>query len=345
MEGVTEFLDALASRLVPACDPAVVRTVFATASSGYAGFRVRDGRRASVITPSGVPFEASVTGGNGRPAAALRYVTEVASGVPFFRPRLTAQRAALDQLTGWLPGDGTSKIAEAELPCFVDTLFPDPAAVPARNRFATWFGIVHRDDVPARLAGLKVYGIMIDGHAALDRLAARWRGFSELSRLVAEAPSLRPYMADLEVHATGDIRCKVYLLSMAGRGPLDALAGGVGAEAAAVDAELGRLGVTVTSWSRVLVCCEPDSGSGARLSVHVPAKSLALGSSDIAALTRALAASHHGDTTEVDALDHAAAQAAGPPWAYTFVGLGLEPGGGVGKLNLYLAPVPATASG
>ncbi len=88
----------MARRLVPGCDREVVRAVFARASAGYTGPRGRDGLRVTAITPSGVPFEASVTGGGDRASAALRYVTETATGMPFFGPRLAAQRAALADL-------------------------------------------------------------------------------------------------------------------------------------------------------------------------------------------------------------------------------------------------------
>jgi hypothetical protein len=339
VEGVAEFVDALASRLVPACDPAVIRAVFEAASTGYAGSRARDGRRASVITPSGVPFEASVTGGNGRSAASLRYVTEVASAAPFFRPRLTAQRAALDRLVGWLP-DGVSSPAQAELSGFVDTLFPDPGAVPARIRFATWFGIVHRPEVPANIAGLKLYGVLFDGRQGVDRLAARWPEFSELSALVADLGSLRPYMADLEVDATGSTRCKLYLLTTAGAAPLEALVKRVGAGAASLEAMLGRFGVAVRGWSRVFICCEADDGKGPAVSVHLPAKALALDPAGMATLARRLAESLHGDTSALDAMEDAARQSA-RRWDHTFAGLGLGPGGSSGKLNVYLAPRPS----
>jgi hypothetical protein len=338
VETVTGFLDELARRLVPACDPAVVRAVFETASSGYQGSRARDGRRASVLTPSGVPFEASVTGGSGRTVAMLRYVTEVASAEPFFRPRLTAQRAALSRLVGWLPDAEVAKRAEAELSCFVDTLFPDPGAVPARIRFATWFGIVHQPEVPSHLASLKLYGILFDGRKGLDRLATRWPGFSDLSDLVADLASLRPYMADLEIDAAGGQRYKLYLLSTVDGTPVDALARRVGADTAVMHAELARVGAAVRRWSRVFICCEAADGSDPGLSVHVPAKALVLDPPGMATLARQLVESRHGDTAAVDALEGAAASGAGGRWDYTVAGIGLARGGGLGKLNVYYAP-------
>ena len=54
------------------------------------------------------------------------------------------------------------------------------------------------------------------------------------------------------------------------------------------------------------------------------------------ALVRTLAARHHGTTAAIDALADAAT-AAGGTWTPTVVGIGLAPGGGLGKLNVYLA--------
>jgi hypothetical protein len=54
------------------------------------------------------------------------------------------------------------------------------------------------------------------------------------------------------------------------------------------------------------------------------------------ALVRVLAARHHGTTRGVDALA-VAAEAAGGPWEASVLGLGLAPGGGIGKVNVYLA--------
>jgi hypothetical protein len=147
MERVPALIDELARQLVPACDRDVIRRVFATASAGHAGTRLRDGRRASTLTPSGVPFEASVTSGAGRPATALRYVTEPGCGMPFFGLRLAAQRRALAELAGWLPEPGRAGVDE--LRTLADVLFPEVAAVPARTRFAVFLGIVHGPEAPA----------------------------------------------------------------------------------------------------------------------------------------------------------------------------------------------------
>jgi hypothetical protein len=90
MDRAAAFLEALRPRLAPGCDAEVVEAVFRRASAGHGAARGRDGRRVSVLTPAGIPFEASVTGDEKGPAPALRYNTETATSMPFFGPRLAA---------------------------------------------------------------------------------------------------------------------------------------------------------------------------------------------------------------------------------------------------------------
>jgi hypothetical protein len=57
--------------------------------------------------------------------------------------------------------------------------------------------------------------------------------------------------------------------------------------------------------------------------------------------------SEHGDPGALAAVDAAVARAGGPTaWTTTVVGVGLSPDGGVGKVNVYLAPAgPGPAPG
>jgi len=367
VDAVPGFLDALAARLVPACDPAVVQAVFARASAGYTGPRGRDGLRVTAIAPSGEPFEASVTGGAGRSSAALRYVTETATGMPFFGPRLAAQRAALDDLVGWLPV--AAREAAGELRAAVDVLFPDPAAVPARRRFATTFGIVHRAEVPDGIAGLKLYGNLRPGDPeavattaaeALARLVGRWPAFARLGDVVGDLAFLEPHFATIEVDAAGRLGHKLYLRARrANAAGLAVAARRVGAELAPVADALRQAGIDETVWRRRYFVCAAvgdsagtgDSagagGGGGRgagrgggaddvgLSVHLSAKALRLDRADMARVARTLV-SRYGDPAGLDALDGAVARAGGAArWATTVVGLGLAPGEGVGKVNVY----------
>lgn len=357
MESVPAFLDDLAGRLVPACDPAVVRAVFARASAGYTGPRGRDGRRVTAITPSGVPFEASVSTGAGRPGGALRYVTETATSMPFFGPRLAAQRAALDELIGWLPA--AAQPAATDLRQAVDVLFPDPGAVPARTRFATTFGVVHRDEVPGGLAGLKLYGNLRADGSALGRLAARWHAFAALRDTVDGLGVVVPHFVTVEVDAGGRRKSKLYLRTQRPTpAALVLLARRVGAEATDAFAALERAGASDAAWGRrFFVCCEasPDTGEEPpELSLHLPAKALALDAAGMARVARALVQDHEGSgaspgggTEPLDALDalHGAAQRAGGSWTTTVVAVGLARGGGIAKVNAYLAPDADAGSG
>ncbi len=353
VESVPAFLDELAARLVPTCDRAVVQGVFARASAGYSGPRGRDGLRVTAITPSGVPFEASVTGGAGRSSAALRYVTETATAMPFFGPRLAAQRAALDDLVGWLPPPARN--AAGGLRDAIDVVFPDPAAVPARTRFATTFGIVHRDDVPDGLAGLKLYLNVRAGEPAVtraddpvSRLVRRWPAVAGVQDLVGDLAFLVPHFATVEVDAAGRLGHKLYLRTRRANGAaLAVVARRFGADLGPVADELRRAGVADDVWRRRLfVCCATAPGAGGgtdgpELSVHLSGKALGLDPAGVAQLARGLV-EQHGDTDALDALEAAIARSDPGGWATTVIGLGLADGGGVGKVNVYAAPIEPT---
>jgi hypothetical protein len=363
VEPVPAFLDEMARRVVPACDPAVVQAVFARASAGYAGPRGRDGQRVSIITPSGVPFEASVTAGAGRPSAALRYVTETATAMPFFGPRLAAQRAALDDLIGWLPAPGQA--AADQLRAAVDVFFPDPPLVPARTRFAITFGIVHRAEVPAGIAALKVYGNLGPDGASLGRLAERWPAFGPLGDPVVDLAFLSPHFATVEVDAAGRLGHKLYLRTRrANAAALAVLARRFDADVGHLRTLLAEAGVGDAAWQRpIFVCCEPGSGAGddgPEMSVHLPGKALGLDPGAMAELAARLVAEGDGDGDDGDegggggsggggggrralAAVRAAAGRAGGTWVTTVLGVGLRRGGGLGKVNVYVAPVAAPA--
>jgi hypothetical protein len=345
MPGVGDFLDRAARRLVPGCEPAAVAAVLARASAGYVAARTRDGHRASVITPSGVPFEASVTGAGGCLEPALRYTTEAGTGLPFFGPRLAAQRAALDDLVDLLPPP--ARAAADQLHAFAADLFPDPGAVPARTRFATTVGVVHTPAVPGAPAGLKLYGNLTAEPGALGRLAGADAQIAALAAVVDGLPFLAPAFATREVDAAGRLGHKLYLRTATATGPaLSMLARRCGGDAGALFAELDAGGVDVTRardrgrWRCIACVAASADGGDPALSIHLTAKGLGLARAPMAALARSLATRHHGSTAGLDALD-AAGVAAGNSlggWATTVVGVGLPPGGGVGKVNVYVAP-------
>jgi hypothetical protein len=350
VERVPEFLDELARRLVPGCDAGAVRAVFARASAGYAGPRGRDGRRVTAITPSGVPFEVSVTGGGGRTSAALRYVTEAATGMPFFGPRLAAQRAALDDLVGWLPSPARAAAdALTEAP---GLLFPDPAAVPARTRFATTFGLVHDERWRDGLAGLKVYGNLRADEGSLGRLAGRRPQLADLVARVDDLAFLAPHFTTVEVDGAGSVRHKLYLRTRgANAAGLAVVARRFGADLAPLVDAVRQAGVADAAWRRPAFVClaAEDTGSGAdddaELSLHLPAKVLGLDAGGMDGLAADLVRGH-GDPAALAAVDAAVARAGGPgAWTTTVIGAGLAAGGGIGKVNVYVAPTgPATAA-
>jgi hypothetical protein len=341
------LLDALRTALVPECDPAAVGAALAAATTGCDGPRGRDGRRASALTPGGMPFEASVTGGAGRSAAALRYAAEPGAGLPFFGSRLAVQRRVVADLAARLaPG---AHAGGDEVGALHDELFPDPGAVPARTRFASFLGVVHTPEHPGHLAGLKVYGNLraADPAAALARLGRRWPGFGVLDGLtldlVSESGPLTAQFAALEADAGDGLRSKLYVRTRtAGPHGLDGLARRVGTDPAALDAVLADAGVGLDRWARPVFACltAPAGGGGAvALSVHVAARSAGLDAASMAAVAGRVA-DRHGDARGFAALTTAMA-AAGPSAAFevTVVGVGLTAGGGVGKVNVYAAPV------
>jgi hypothetical protein len=353
---VPAFLDELSRRIAPGCDPAVVRaTASAVVAGGRTSPRRHDGRRASVLTPSGVPFEASVTGGGGRSAASVRFVGETGTGLPFFGPRLAAQRRALDEVARWLPPTGPAEAGLAELRGALDVLFPDPAAVPARTRFATFLGVVHRPEWPAHLAGLKLYGNLraYDPPATLVRLRDRWPAFRDMHDLVGDLSYLVPQFTTLEVDAAGRVGHKLYVRTRPGppgrhgsganATGLAVLARRFGADLAPLADELRAAGVPPEVWQRPLFLCCARHAAGVELSVHLSAAALGLDAAPIAGLAGGLAA-RHGDPAGFAALAHAIDRAGGADaWAITVVGVGLVAGGGLGKVNVYAAPTGVSA--
>jgi len=197
---------------------------------------------------------------------------------------------------------------------------------------------VHRADHPGELAGLKVYGNVGIDPAALARLGDRWPPLAALAGRVDGMPFLVPHFATVEVDAAGRLGHKLYLRTVgrANAASISVVARRFDACAADLLDELAEHGAAPVWHRMVFLCCESRAEGDARLSVHLPARALDLDPVAMLALVRALAARHHGSTAAVDALTGAAALAGGA-WTATVVGAGLTPGGGVGKLNVYLA--------
>jgi hypothetical protein len=338
MDRAAAFLQALRARLVPGCDARVVEAVFRRASAGHGAGRDRDGRRVSVLTPAGIPFEASVTGDDHGPAQALRYNTETATSMPFFGPRLAAQLDAIDDLAGWLPPAARPAVARADLRDFVATLFPEPGLVPARTRVATWFGIVHRPENPRHLDRLKVYVGLAAAEGALARVAAARGPVGDLAAAVDGLDWLAPHLAAAEVDRSGAVTHKLYLRAgQADVASLSGLAERLGVDASGLPGELAGASVAAGNPRPVsFVCCQAGPDGRRDLSVYVSAKLLGLDAAGMADLACRLAERLHDTTAGLDALAGAAA-AAGGTWSYSMLGIGL-PAEGHPKLNAYLVP-------
>lgn len=322
------FLVGLAERLTSNHDPALIRAVLERASGGQLSGRRPDGGRASTLTISGIPFEASVTGGSGKFASAIRYVTEPATQEIEFGPRVTAQIAAIRDLAALLP-TGDERLADV-FRTFVLTLYPQPARIPAQQRFATWIGVVHHAAAPHHVAGLKVYGNLRAEPGVWQRLCRESPGFEALSPLPAQEKLIGPAGAAIETDVHGDLKRKVYFRTRPHNVAVPMkLVRHFGDPAWELLSELVSCGVDAATLHRydLTVCCARGT-----FALHLVARE----GDDFTDLARALASRHHGSTHAVDALARAA-EASGANWHYSAIGLGFSTDHGIDKLNVYAA--------
>ncbi|MFB7720128.1 hypothetical protein [Nocardia sp. NPDC056100] len=131
----------MADELMPGTQPIPLRTMLNSACGGQLSMVRADGSRASGLTVTGIPFEVSMAGGRGKLTPALRCVAETGTTHADFGSRLAAQLAAIDELCGSGPNEDAA--AASTLRSFVTALYPNPAAIPASHRWATWLGVVH----------------------------------------------------------------------------------------------------------------------------------------------------------------------------------------------------------
>ncbi|UGT69202.1 hypothetical protein LTT66_03030 [Nocardia gipuzkoensis] len=337
-EAAGEFLVDVAERLMLRCDPAPIRAMMARACGGQLDAKGPDGQRASTLTISGTPFEASVSGGKGRFTSAIRYVTETATQEMVFGSRVAAQLTAIRDLVAWLP-NADEKVA-AMLQSFVATLYPDPAKVSTRDRSATWIGIVHHPAAPQHAARLKVYGGLQIVPGAMNRLCTEWPGFAGLASVPDEDRIITPIAAAIEVDARGEVNHKVYLKTRYTdvAAPMK-LVRNFGHQAWEVLSELVRHGVDPAELHRhnFFVCCSRGAG-GSGFGLHLSARR----DEDFTPLVSELASRHHGSTRAVNALAEAA-ECCGATWRYSAIGLGFSADHGIDKLNVYGTPTWGTA--
>ncbi|MGW4327294.1 hypothetical protein ACWEKR_15510 [Nocardia sp. NPDC004573] len=328
-----EFLVDLAKRLALPCDPAPIHAMVDRACGGQLDQRRPDGRRASTLTTTGMPFEVSVSGGRGELTSAIRYATETATQETTFASRVSAQLAAIRDLVTWLP-NGDESVA-GMLQSFVTTLYPDPTAVPQRHRFATWIGVVHHADAPNNAARLKVYGNLKLVPGALQRLCDAWPGFAGLVSVPDNEKLIKPVGAAIEIDAHGEVNHKIYLRARYDDvGVPMKLVRYFGDAAWEILSELVRCGVDAARLHEhdFMVCCARSTGAPG-FGIYATSKR----NDELTALVRELACRHHGTTHAVDALSQAA-QACGASWHYSLVGLGYSADHGIDKLNVYGVP-------
>lgn len=336
-EVIEDFLVDLAERLALRPDSETIRAVMQCACAGQMQPCGPNGAPASLITPSGIPFDVSVSGGRGKISPTLRYTTEAKTQQTRFAPRIAAQLAAISDLVEWLPDEDNA--AADTLVSFVRTLYPDLSKVPVWHRSATWIGIVQHAAAPRQIARLKVYSsLALPG--ALDRLCSRWSGFTGLVPSPDRDGLINPHLAALEVDAFGNVNHKIYLKARRDIGVPMKLVHYFGDPAWEVLSELVRCGVDAAGLHGYdyFVCCER--------STHDPAVTLYVcprPGDDLSTLVHELASRHHGSTSAVDALPQAA-ESCGLGWQYTGAALS-HSASGFGKLNIYGVPVLNTARG
>ncbi|WP_228003024.1 hypothetical protein [Nocardia australiensis] len=328
-----KFLVDLAERLTVCCDPGTIRAVLDRACGRQLDSHAPDGRRASTLTVSGIPFEASVSGRGGQFSPTLRYATETATQEMEFGSRITAQIAAIRDLVAWLP-NGDDNVADM-FQSFVETLYPDPAKVPARHGFATWLGLVHPAETPHHAARLKLYGDPTIVPGALHRLRSAWPGFAELAAVPDHDTLFKPAIAAIEVNARGEVNHKIYSRARYNDVALPMkLVRYFGDAAWELLSEFVRCGVDAATLYQhdVMICCARGAGT-----TEFSLSLVATPNNDLTEVVRELATRHHGTTHAVDALAHAA-QSCGARLTYSALGLGFSPETGIGKLNVYGAP-------
>ncbi|WP_148306726.1 hypothetical protein [Nocardia nova] len=329
-----DFLTGLARELGIGCSPEAVRSVLLSACGGRLDVRGRDGARASGITSSGIPFEASVTGGRGQHSPIIRYLTETTTWEPDFTVRLRAYLATVAELVRRLPG-GDDAVTDL-LHSFVNTVYPDPAAIEPGRRLAMWFGIVHHPAEPDRLAGLKVYLSPAARADVVDAVRRRWPGFDGLSPVAQNDELFRWAGLAIEVDSRATVKYKIYLKARTTNvGVPMKMARHFGEAAWEALAELARCGADAADLhnDQYFVCCTRDADGHPSYTISVMTRR----DTDPTDLIHELAFRHHGSTAAVDAMARAA-RSCRATWRYSAYGLGFSPDYGIDKLNVYGMP-------
>ena len=256
------------------------------------------------------------------------------------------RRAFLVAAAGMAPGPYRAAAAAAAR--LIDAVFPDPAAVDARTRFATWLGVTSDVDRPGELQAVKLYA-NLDAPGGSRR---RWRGrpggararlgagdFNRAGRLVAE-----PRFAAVRVAATEALRYGLYVRPRASRGHelLTRVSASCGVDPNSVLAKVHESGLSRALWTGDMVVKVEAPGAGtsapdARFAVHL-AGAAAGGPDQAWALVRPALRQMVGNVADTEELIQAATGGAPWRWVPSGIGLGFHPAAGHHVTNVYLAP-------
>ena len=292
------------------------------------------GRRWCPLTPSGAPFEASFSLSATDPGASRRVRFSAVAGTKhkYFASQLKVQRQVVDRSGGWLPAKAEA-VWQKGTSALLDGLYPDPAQIPARTRLVTALGVV--TEPSAGVAGLRLYANADGDLGGAGRLAAIDDDFAHLEEQVRRC-QLVPHLAAVEVRADGSSQRRVYGISLPGqlREVLDSLFPG---RFAALSKMLSDVGTDPAALDDLVYVCLATDGDALSVTVHVGNEALAAhGSSSSAVVERLVGQMPDGKA--VHDRWKRAMETTGAPWDYTVVGLEVLAGGGVGKLNVYVAP-------
>ena len=158
---------------------------------------------------------------DGSPDRTLRATLDYGLGAPTFIGRLAlGRRAFLVAAAGMAPGPYRAAAAVAAR--LIDAVFPNPSAVDARTRFATWLGVTSGVDRPGELLAVKLYAnLHAPGAPATGGeagLAARWPAWAQVAPTALADSGAEPCFAAVRVAATGASSYGLYVRPRASRG-------------------------------------------------------------------------------------------------------------------------------
>ncbi|MBF6274826.1 MULTISPECIES: hypothetical protein [Nocardia] len=328
-----DFLVDVAQRMAPDCAADVLRTALRSACAGRLNARGPDGRRASQLTSTGMPFEISLTGGRGARTPAVRYGTEIIPPGRGNSARFIALSAAIRELAALLPVADRSVVETIET--FLEAIYPLSLRQSARKPLWTWLGVVHHAALPHRLAGLKVYGTPNASPGAFERLCRAWPGFEEVLTLPDDEKYFAPIFVAIEIDALGEVTEKAYLRPRCRDVVLPMkLVRSFGDPAWEVLRELVECGVDAAGlYKNDFIACRARRGDRTTFTLSFCPRR----GENIDELASELAARHHGTLDAIDAMTHAA-KTTHATVTFSVLGLGFSPESGIDKFTVYGTP-------